>query len=159
MRNTPIRSLMWLPLLAVLAVLPGCIVHGEDDWYDDSDDDICYCSSDKDCSTGESCRSGVCRTVPPGSGACSSSLDCPGSQICINSVCSQFCSRDSDCGSGQRCDKNYCVGNGGTRPDAGSDGGTRPDSGTDGGTRPDAGSDGGTRPDAGVDGGLLSSAG
>ena len=157
MRNTPLRSLMWLPLLAVLSVLPGCIVHGEDDWYDDYDDDICYCASDRDCSTGESCRGGVCRVVPPGSGECSSSRDCPGSQVCINSVCSQFCARDSDCGAGQRCSDNFCVANGatdgGTRPDAGSDGGTRPDSGTDGGTRPDAGSDGGTRPDAGVDAG------
>jgi hypothetical protein len=146
MRNTPAHSVMLSLVLLLGSTLPGCIIHENDDWFDDDD----YCYSDLDCGSGESCRDNCCYEVPDDSTSCHSSRDCDKGKVCVNNVCYSPCARDTDCGSGNKCADHFCVPNT-SRPDSGTvDAGTpRTDGGTDAGTRTDGGTDAGTRPDAG----------
>ena len=63
------------------------------------------CSSDLDCTLGESCVEDIC--VPSVGDPCSSDLDCEPDELCVNDICvpsaGQPCSSDLDCEPGEFC--------------------------------------------------------
>lgn len=64
------------------------------------------CRTDIDCSGGDVCVEGFCRT--PGIDTCQFDLECA-SGLCVDSACTSSCTNASQCGSGQVCTGNRCV--------------------------------------------------
>lgn len=69
---------------------------------DDSSYCIKTCRSDAQCSCGEKCSSGKCKTQ------CTSNSKCPEGHICIRGFCTAGCVSDNDCANEKTCSNSKC---------------------------------------------------